>query len=86
MKTYCDRVWLNKDDSPSTGSVVAFDGIIKDKEGEYRSSFLQISDCFTKVKLHKESYSSVDDFIDKMKKLRTVIDSFINHLEMNKEK
>lgn len=86
MKTYCDRAWLNKNDSPSTRSVVAFDRIVKDEEEEYRSSFLQISDCFTKVKLHKESYSSVDDFINKMKKLKTVIDSFINHLEMNKEK
>lgn len=86
MKTYSNRCWLNGDDSPSTGSVVAFDGIVKDADGEsYRSAFLQISDCFTKVKLHKASYDSLDDFIAKMKKLRVVIDEFIWHLERQKE-
>lgn len=84
MKTYSDRVWLNRDDSPSTGSVVAFDGLQKDEDGkEYRSTFLQISDCFVKVKLHKAYYDAQQDFIDKMKKLRSVVDRFIQHLEEN---
>lgn len=83
--TYCKREWLNAPDSPSTGSVVAYDGKAKDSDGEYRSTFLQISDCYAKVKLHKSSYDNMDDFIDKMKKLRTTIDEFIAHLEENKE-
>lgn len=85
MKSYSKRYWLNRNDSPSTGNVVAFDGIVKDSDGEgYRSTFLQISDCFAKVKLHKASYDSMDDFIAKMKKLKIVIDEFIEHLERNK--
>lgn len=83
--TYCKREWLNLQDSPSTGSVVAYDGIVKDWEGEYRSTFLQIGDCFGKVKLHKASYDTMEDFIEKMKKLRTIIDEFIDHLEETKE-
>lgn len=82
--SYCKREWLNEINSPSTGSVVAYDGIIKDSEVDYRSTFLQISDCFKKVKLHKASYDTINDFIKKMKILRTVIDDFINYLEKNK--
>lgn len=86
MKTYNNRCWLNGEDSPSTGSVVAFDGIVKDRDGgDYRSTFLQIGDCFTKVKLHKASYDTMDDFIAKMKKIRVVIDEFIGHLEKHRE-
>ena len=86
MKTYNDRCWLNEDESPSTGSIVAFDGFVKCKDGEdYRSTFLQVSDCFEKVKLHKASYDTMDDFICKMKKMRIVIDEFIEHLERHKE-
>lgn len=86
MKTYNNRCWLNGEDSPSTGSVVAFDGIVKARDGgDYRSTFLQISDCFTKVKLHKSSYDTMDDFIAKMKKMRVVIDEFIGHLEKHRE-
>lgn len=86
MKTYNNRCWLNGDDSPSTGSLVAFDGMVKDRAGEeFRSTFLQVSDCFTKVKLHKASYDTIDDFIHKMKRMRIVIDEFIEHLERHKE-
>lgn len=86
MKTYNNRCWLNGEDSPSTGSMVAFDGIVKDKEGgDYRSTFLQIGDCFTKVKLHKASYDTMDAFICKMKKMRVVIDEFIEYLEKHDE-
>lgn len=82
MRTYSDRSWLNRDDSPSTGSAVAFDGMQKDEDGkEWRSTFLEVSDCYGKVKLHKASYDTDRDFLDKMKILRDVIDRFIKHLE-----
>lgn len=82
METFSKREWLNKKDSPSTGSVVAFDGMVKEEDGtEYRSTFLQVADCWSKVKLHKACYDTRKDFIDKMKKLRSVLDEFINHLE-----
>lgn len=84
-KTYCIRKWLNKDGSPSTGEIVVFDGMVKDEDSEYRTTFCQIGDCFEKVKLHKADYDSMDDFIEKMKLMRDVIDGFIEHLEENKK-
>lgn len=84
-KTYCVRKWLNRNESPSTGEIVVFDGMVKDEDGEYRTTFCQIGDCFGKVKLHKADYDSMDDFIEKMKLMRDVIDRFVEHLEENKE-
>lgn len=78
---YNKRTWLNKQDSPSTGSVVAFDGEVKSENEKYRSTFLSVSDCFNSAKLHKADYDSMEDFIYKMKTLRNVIDSFIEYLE-----
>ena len=78
---YSRRVWLNDENSPSTGSIVVFDGFVRnDKEG-WRSTFLELSDCYGKARLHKASYDSMEDFIEKMKLLRNEIDSFIDDLE-----
>ncbi len=78
---YSKRVWLNDEDSPSTGNVIAYDGIPEFDEGHFESLSLKISDCHHTVKLHKAQYDTIEDFIGKMKKLRTVVDEFIVHLE-----
>ena len=83
MNRYNKRTWLNKDDSPSLGSVVAFDGEVDYSEGEERTIFLAISDCRFTVKLIKNTESK-EDFIDKMKLLKDEIELFINHLEDTK--
>lgn len=85
QKRNCDfqrRVWLNDPDSPSTGSVVAFDGEVVDYDNEpYRSTFLKVSDCHVSAHIHKASYDTDKDFINKMKRLRDVLNEFITHLE-----
>lgn len=78
---YNKRTWLNKENSPSTGNVVAFEGDILWKGEKIHSVFLSISDCNVSVRLHKSDEDSVQDFIDKMKILRNEIDLFINYLE-----
>lgn len=78
---YNKRVWLNKEDSPSTGNMVAFDGNVKWKNEKIRSMFLEISDCCVSVRLHKIDNDTVEDFIDKMKLLKNEIGLFIEHLE-----
>lgn len=78
---YNKRTWLNKENSPSTGNIVAFEGDILWKGEKIHSVFLSISDCNVSVRLHKSDEDSVQDFIDKMKILRNEIDLFINHLE-----
>lgn len=77
---YNKRTWLNKSDSPSLGSVVAFDGEVKYTNGTERTIFLAISDCQRTVKLIKNT-ESTEEFIDKMELLKQEIESFINHLK-----
>lgn len=82
---YNKRTWLNKDNSPSTGNVVAFDGEVTWKNEKIRNTFLSVSDCNVSVRLHPTDDDSIKDFIDKMKLLRSEIDLFINHLEQSIE-
>lgn len=79
-RLYNKRTWLNKDDSPSLGSVVAFDGEVKYSDGADRTTFLAISDCGKTIKLIKNT-ENIEDFIEKMELLRSEIDQFINHLK-----
>lgn len=85
MKTYNKRTWLNKDNSPSLGSVVAFDGDIEYSDGLERTTFLAISDCRYTAKLI-DNAEPREDFIAKMELLKSEIEQFINHLKgkMNK--
>lgn len=80
---YNKRTWLNEIDSDSTGSVVAFDGEVTDLDSgkRYPQRFLEIADCRNKTRLHQTSDDSKQDFIDKIKLLRSEIDLFIKHLE-----
>lgn len=79
---YNKRTWLNKSDSPSLGTVVAFDGEIEYSNGTERTMFLAISDCTKTVKLIKNT-ETTKDFIQKMELLKNEIDLFINHLKEN---
>lgn len=81
---YNDRQWLNSDKSPSTGSVVAYDGPSNWDEGE-RTVFFEVSDCHVKARLHKSKLDTTDDFISKMRKLAEAANRFADHLEKTKE-
>lgn len=47
------ETWLNPIDSPSTGSIVCFDGDVEYTEGEAPCIFVEIADCHEKVRLHQ---------------------------------
>lgn len=79
---YIRREWINDLDSPSTGNVVAYDGEVIDCNKEpHRSTFFRVSDCHVTANIHKALYDTDDDFINKMKRIRAVLDDFINYLE-----
>ena len=78
---YNRRIWLNSENSRSTGSVVCFDGKTEFSDGADRDSFIEIADCHGKVRLHKSSDDSVTEFIQKLSMLRNEVDSYINHLK-----
>ena len=73
--------WLNPINSPSTGSVVCYDGMTDFSDGLGRNAFLQISDCHNIIRLHKCYADTVGDFVKKLRILRNEIDTFIKHLE-----
>jgi hypothetical protein len=78
---YSRRIWLNSENSRSTGSMVCFDGNTEFSDGYARDTFIEIADCRTKVRLHKSSDDSVSDFIQKRSVMRDEIDSFIDQLK-----
>jgi len=78
---YNRRTWLNKEDSPSIGNVVAFEGEVLWKGEKIKSAFLSVSDCNVSARLHKTDEDTIEDFIDKMKLLKNEIELFINYLE-----
>ena len=82
--TYNKRTWLNPQISDSTGSVVTFDGLVKDAEGKlYPQTFIEIADCRNKIRLHKNPEDSMQDFTNKLSVLKADIEEFINYLELN---
>ena len=79
---YNKRTWLNKENSPSLGSVIAFDGNVEYSEGSERTIFLALSDCSFTIKIQKNT-ESVADYIYKLELLKTEIELFIKHLKEN---
>lgn len=85
MKKYNTRVWLNPIESHYTGSVVAHDGIVSNRsKPPARYTFLELSDCHGKSRIHYDDNLDMDAFIQKLTILRSEIDNFISHLEQNK--
>lgn len=82
MKTFNVRKWLNSNELASTGSVVAYCGPAPWK-GAKKMSLLEVADCHGKIRLHQSDKESKQHFIKKLKRLRNVIDDFINFLEKN---
>lgn len=84
-RIYCKRAWVNKENSPSTGNIVCFDGDTTHNGIVARNMFVSISDCYNSARLHLIEDDTIDDFICKLTTLRDELGGFINHLERNKE-
>ena len=82
MKTYCKRVWLNNENSESTGSAVAWHGGGSDRNGKfYKSIFFEVGDCSYKARLHKTSSDTILEFTDKIRLLSKTASEFVEFLE-----
>lgn len=87
--TYYKKLTELNGQTPSTGDVICYDGVIIDneaKEGEcrhYPSQSITISDCHGRVRLHRGRYDSDADWCRKVKKLHDAIGDYLNHLEIN---
>lgn len=82
---YSKRVWLNPNNSPSTGNIIAFDDIETIDGKPYISQFFKISDCYHIANIHKAEYDTEEDFLNKMILMRDEINLFIEHLKNKKE-
>lgn len=82
MEKYNTRKWLNALDSHYTGSLVCHDGVVTNRgKPPARYTFLEISDCHGKVRIHYDDNLDMKSYIEKLKLIQSEIDSFIEHLE-----
>lgn len=83
-KTYYKSVMqLNPDNSPSTGSIVCYDGDIEySDDGVQPCVFVEIADCRQKVRLHRTHTDATKDFLSKIDLMINELKKFRNHLEL----
>lgn len=77
---YKSEKWLNSNDSPSTESIVCYDGDIEYTEGISPCVFVEVSDCNVKARLHMSHTDNVDDFISKINSMIQELQLFKYHL------
>lgn len=81
-KYYKSVTQLNPDDSPSTESIVCYDGDIEySDDGVQPSVFVEIADCHGKVRLHQAHTDTTKEFVEKIDLMIIALNHFRNHLE-----
>jgi len=80
---YVEKMFLNSEESASTGSIVCFDGEHQwNKEKDPRKeSWVEVADCHVKARLHRCYEDTAEDYLTKIKKMRDVLNRYIDHLE-----
>lgn len=78
---YNSRIWLNpRYNSSSTSSIACFDGICDNGE---RRCYVEITDCYHKIKLHNVDGETEQQYINKLKCLKVQLENYIKHLEQD---
>jgi len=80
---YNSRQFLNPSSSHYTGTLVCFDGVEIINQGKElpRYTFIELSDCHGKVRLHKDNNLLMRDFVLKLRLMAREINEFANYLE-----
>lgn len=78
---YKSERWLNSSDSPSTGSIVCYDGDVEYTEGVAPCVFVEFADCSGKIRLHQSHTDTTNEFIGKIDLMIIELTKFRNHLE-----
>ena len=81
--TYCKKEFLTDSPEPSISTVVSFYGDIKWSKDESGGnvSFLEISSCHERARLHRTHEMTEQDWIDQVKRLRDHINEYLEFLE-----
>ncbi len=84
MEKYNTRKWLNSIDSHYTGSIVCHDGVVTNRgKPPARYTFLEISDCHGKTRIHFDDNLDMPAYIQKLKLIQQELQNFIDHLEQD---
>ena len=75
-KKYKTQKFLNKKNSPSTGTICIYDGKSPNRKGE-RWAFVEIADCHQSARLHKMESESNKAWKTKLKKLVKELKKYI---------
>ena len=85
--TYCKKEFLTDSPEPSTSTVVSFYGDIKWSKDESGGnvSFLEISSCNSKIRLHRKNEQTFQEWVAELCRLRDHINDYLNFFEEIKE-
>ena len=83
IKPYSHRVWLDKGLTPSSRAVMVYHGPVQYKPDEEPdvSTFIKLSSCHDEVHIHRTYEESMEEYIEKLLELKSVLEQFIWHLE-----
>lgn len=81
---YRKHIDLNPN-TPSTGTVTFYDGQIIDADKPddiWEDQFIEIADCRGKVKLHRASYDTQEDWLNKVTELHKALSNYLEYLKL----
>lgn len=84
---WCKKEFLTNNDEPSTSTVVSFYGDVKwskDVEGG-NVSFLEISSCHERARLHRTYEMSEEEWVDQVRNLHRHVGEYLEFLSAKLE-
>ena len=88
MKTYCRKEFLTDHPEPSTSTVVSFCGLVQWGKNDKPEplSFLEISNCHEKARLHRTYEMNEQEWIEQVERLRDHINNYLVFLKNNQDR
>lgn len=82
-ETYCNKEFLTDAPEPGTSTVVSFHGnvIWHTGSGPEQLSFLEISSCHERARLHRTYDMTEQQWIEQVRRLRDHINKYLDFLE-----
>lgn len=81
-EVYKSESWLCPKTSPSTSSIVCYDGPVTFESGEtHNRRFVEFKSCLETVRMFQYENDSTEDFLNKLKLLKRDLNKFIMYLE-----
>jgi hypothetical protein len=77
---YNKRTWLNKDESHGTSSIVCFHGDVLYGKEILDTAFIEITDCYHKVRLHVGDEYNYKEYVNKIDRLIDELSAYRNYL------